>query len=80
MNQVLAAKQRAQQNKKGGGKETRIGRIYSSFQCECSKVKLLPVKKMISKLNISEIKPSSRRYRQSFLTRSRRSNFECPES
>jgi ATPase subunit of ABC transporter with duplicated ATPase domains len=27
-------------------------------------------KKMISKLNISEIKPSSRRYRQSFLTKS----------
>jgi ATPase subunit of ABC transporter with duplicated ATPase domains len=71
MNQVkLAAKQRAQQKKKGG-KETRIGRIYSSFQCECSKVKQATSrKKMISKLNISEIKPSSRRYPAIILTKS----------
>jgi ATPase subunit of ABC transporter with duplicated ATPase domains len=33
----LAAKQRAQQNKKAEEKKQEL-RIYSSFQCECSKV------------------------------------------
>ena len=34
----LAAKQRAQQNKKAEDKKERIGRIYPSFFCKCCKV------------------------------------------
>jgi ATPase subunit of ABC transporter with duplicated ATPase domains len=56
---------------KGGGKETKLEEFIRRFSANVAKSKQATSrKKMISKLNISEIKPSSRRYPQSFLTKS----------
>ena len=59
----LAAKQRAQQNKKAEEKKQELEEYIRRFSANVAKSKQATSrKKMISKLNISEIKPSSRRY------------------
>ncbi len=59
----LAAKQRAQQNKKAEEKKQELEEFIRRFSANVAKSKQATSrKKMISKLNISEIKPSSRRY------------------
>jgi ATPase subunit of ABC transporter with duplicated ATPase domains len=59
----LAAKQRAQQNKKSEEKKQELEEFIRRFSANVAKSKQATSrKKMISKLNISEIKPSSRRY------------------
>ncbi|WP_298144757.1 ATP-binding cassette domain-containing protein [Flavobacterium sp.] len=59
----LAAKQRAQQNKKAEEKKAELEEFIRRFSANVAKSKQATSrKKMISKLNISEIKPSSRRY------------------
>ncbi len=59
----LAAKQRAQQNKKAEEKKQELEEFIRRFTANVAKSKQATSrKKMISKLNISEIKPSSRRY------------------
>ena len=59
----LAAKQRAQQNKKAEEKKQELEEFIRRFSANVAKSKQATSrKKMSSKLNISEIKPSSRRY------------------
>tara|TARA_B100000767_G_C19776905_1_gene543138 strand:- start:5218 stop:6846 length:1629 start_codon:yes stop_codon:yes gene_type:complete len=59
----LAARQRAQQNKKGEEKKKELQEFISRFSANVAKSKQATSrKKMIEKLNIEEIKPSSRRY------------------
>jgi ATPase subunit of ABC transporter with duplicated ATPase domains len=59
----LAAKQRAQQNKKAEEKKQELEEFIRRFSANVAKSKQATSrKKMISKLNISEIRPSSRRY------------------
>lgn len=59
----LAAKQRAQQNKKAEDKKKELQEFISRFSANVAKSKQATSrKKMIDKLNIEEIKPSSRRY------------------
>ncbi|MFV8441987.1 ABC-F family ATP-binding cassette domain-containing protein [Flavobacterium sp. LB2P44] len=59
----LAAKQRAQQNKKAEEKKQELEEFIRRFSANVAKSKQATSrKKMINKLNISEIKPSSRRY------------------
>ncbi|MBF4470820.1 ABC-F family ATP-binding cassette domain-containing protein [Flavobacterium sp. HJJ] len=59
----LAAKQRAQQNKKAEEKKAELEEFIRRFSANVAKSKQATSrKKMISKLNISEIRPSSRRY------------------
>lgn len=59
----LAAKQRAQQNKKAEEKKQELEEFIRRFSANVAKSKQATSrKKMISKLNIAEIKPSSRRY------------------
>ena len=59
----LAVKQRAQQNKKAEEKKQELEEFIRRFSANVAKSKQATSrKKMISKLNISEIKPSSRRY------------------
>ena len=59
----LAAKQRAQQNKKAEEKKKELQEFIARFSANVAKSKQATSrKKMIDKLNISEIKPSSRRY------------------
>ncbi len=59
----LAAKQRAQQNKKAEEKKAELEEFIRRFSANVAKSKQATSrKKMIEKLNISEIKPSSRRY------------------
>lgn len=59
----LAAKQRAQQNKKAEEKKKELEEFVARFSANMAKSKQATSrKKMIDKLNISEIKPSSRRY------------------
>ena len=59
----LAAKQRAQQNKKAEEKKAELEEFIRRFSANVAKSKQATSrKKMISKLNISDIKPSSRRY------------------
>ncbi len=59
----LAAKQRAQQNKKAEEKKQELEEFIRRFSANVAKSKQATSrKKMISKLNISEIKSSSRRY------------------
>lgn len=59
----LAAKQRAQQNKKAEEKKQELEEFIRRFSANVAKSKQATSrKKMISKLNISDIKPSSRRY------------------
>ncbi|NBL65105.1 ATP-binding cassette domain-containing protein [Flavobacterium sp. NST-5] len=59
----LAAKQRAQQNKKAEEKKAELEEFIRRFSANVAKSKQATSrKKMISKLNIAEIKPSSRRY------------------
>ena len=59
----LAAKQRAQQNRKAEEKKAELEEFIRRFSANVAKSKQATSrKKMISKLNISEIKPSSRRY------------------
>jgi ATPase subunit of ABC transporter with duplicated ATPase domains len=59
----LAAKQRAQQNKKAEEKKQELEEFIRRVSANVAKSKQATSrKKMISKLNISEIKPSSRRY------------------
>ncbi len=59
----LAAKQRAQQNKKAEDKKKELEEFIRRFSANVAKSKQATSrKKMISKLNIADIKPSSRRY------------------
>ena len=59
----LAAKQRAQQNKKAEEKKAELEEFIRRFSANVAKSKQATSrKKMIEKLNINEIKPSSRRY------------------
>ena len=59
----LAAKQRAHQNKKAEEKKQELEEFIRRFSANVAKSKQATSrKKMISKLNISDIKPSSRRY------------------
>ncbi len=59
----LAAKQRAQQNKKAEDKKKELEEFIRRFSANVAKSKQATSrKKMISKLNISDIKPSNRRY------------------
>jgi len=59
----LAAKQRAQQNKKAEEKKSELEEFIRRFSANVAKSKQATSrKKMIEKLNLDEIKPSSRRY------------------
>ncbi|MCD8454529.1 ATP-binding cassette domain-containing protein [Tenacibaculum finnmarkense genomovar ulcerans] len=59
----LAAKQRAQQNKKSEDKKKELEEFIRRFSANMAKSKQATSrKKMIDKLNVDEIKPSSRRY------------------
>jgi len=59
----LAARQRAQQNKKSEDKKKELETFIARFSANVAKSKQATSrKKMIDKLNIEEIKPSSRRY------------------
>ena len=59
----LAARQRAQQNKKAEEKKKELETFIARFSANIAKSKQATSrKKMIDKLNIEEIKPSSRRY------------------
>jgi ATPase subunit of ABC transporter with duplicated ATPase domains len=59
----LAARQRAQQNKKAEEKKKELEAFIRRFSANVAKSKQATSrKKMIDKLNVSEIKPSSRRY------------------
>ena len=59
----LAARQRAQQNKKAEEKKAELEEFIRRFSANVAKSKQATSrKKMIEKLNIDEIKPSSRRY------------------
>jgi ATPase subunit of ABC transporter with duplicated ATPase domains len=59
----LAARQRAQQNKKAEEKKKELQEFIQRFSANVAKSKQATSrKKMIEKLNIEEIKPSSRRY------------------
>ena len=59
----LAARQRAQQNKKAEEKKKELEEFIRRFSANVAKSKQATSrKKMIEKLNISEIRPSSRRY------------------
>ncbi len=59
----LAAKQRAQQNKKASDKKKELEEFIRRFSANMAKSKQATSrKKMIEKLNVSDIKPSSRRY------------------
>lgn len=59
----LAAKQRAQANKKAEEKKKELQEFIARFSSNVAKAKQATArKKMIDKLNIEDIKPSSRRY------------------
>ncbi len=59
----LAARQRAQQNKKAEEKAKELQEFIQRFSANVAKSKQATSrKKMLSKLNVDEIKPSSRRY------------------
>lgn len=59
----LAARQRAQQNKKAEDKKKELQQFIERFSANVSKSKQATSrKKMIEKLNVEEIKPSNRRY------------------
>src|SRR5690606_35422785 len=59
----LAARQRAQQNKKAEEKKKELQEVIQRFSANVAKSKQATSrKKMIEKLNVEEIKPSSRRY------------------
>jgi ATPase subunit of ABC transporter with duplicated ATPase domains len=59
----LAAKQRAQQNKKAEEKKKELEEFIRRFSANVAKSKQATSrKKMIDKLNVADIKPSSRRY------------------
>ena len=59
----LAAKQRAQQNKKAEDKKKELEEFIRRFSANVAKSKQATSrKKMIERLNVDEIKPSSRRY------------------
>ncbi len=59
----LAAKQRAQQNKKAEEKKAELEEFIRRFSANVAKSKQATSrKKMIEKLNLADIKPSSRRY------------------
>ena len=59
----LAAKQRAQQNKKATDKKKELEEFIRRFSANVAKSKQATSrKKMIEKLNVEDIKPSSRRY------------------
>lgn len=59
----LAAKQRAQQNKKAEDKKKELEEFIRRFSANVAKSRQATSrKKMIEKLNVEEIKPSSRRY------------------
>ena len=59
----LAAKQRAQQNKKAEDKKKELEEFIRRFSANVAKSKQATSrKKMIEKINVDEIKPSSRRY------------------
>ena len=59
----LAARQRSQQNKKAEEKKKELEEFIRRFSANVAKSKQATSrKKMISKLNIADIKPSSRRY------------------
>lgn len=59
----LAARQRAQQNKKAEEKKKELQEFIARFSANVAKSKQATSrKKMIDKLNIEEIRPSSRRY------------------
>mgnify|MGYP001200176750 CR=1 FL=1 len=59
----LAARQRAQQNKKAEEKKKELEEFIARFSANVAKSKQATSrKKMIDKLNIEEIRPSSRRY------------------
>lgn len=59
----LAARQRAQQNKKAEDKKKELQQFIERFSANVSKSKQATSrKKMIAKLNVEDIKPSNRRY------------------
>lgn len=59
----LAARQRAQQNKKAEEKRKELQEFIQRFSSNVAKAKQATArKKMLDKLNVDEIKPSSRRY------------------
>jgi len=68
----LAARQRAQQNKKAEDKKKELEEFIRRFSANVAKSKQATSrKKMIEKLNIGDIKPSSRRYPGIFFERER---------
>ena len=68
----LAAKQRAQQNKKAEEKKKELEEFIRRFSANVAKSKQATSrKKMIDKLNIADIKPSSRRYQAIIFERER---------
>jgi ATPase subunit of ABC transporter with duplicated ATPase domains len=59
----LASKQRAQQNKKAEDKKKELQEFISRFSANASKSKQATSrKKLLEKINVDDIKPSSRRY------------------
>ena len=68
----LAAKQRAQQNKKAEDKKKELEEFIRRFSANVAKSKQATSrKKMIEKLNVEDIKPSSRRYHAIIFDRDR---------
>lgn len=67
----LAARQRAQQNKKAEEKKAELEEFIRRFSANVAKSKQATSrKKMIDKLNLEEIKPSAQDIQQLFLTKS----------
>jgi ATPase subunit of ABC transporter with duplicated ATPase domains len=76
----LAAKQRAQQNKKAEDKKKELEEFVRRFSANVAKSKQATSrKKMIEKLNVDQIKPSSRRYPAIFFERDREAGDQILE-
>lgn len=76
----LAAKQRAQQNKKAEDKKKELEEFIRRFSANVAKSKQATSrKKMIDKLNVEQIKPSSRRYPAIFFEQDREAGDQILE-
>jgi ATPase subunit of ABC transporter with duplicated ATPase domains len=76
----LAAKQRAQSNKKADEKKKELEAFIRRFSANASKAKQTTSrKKMLEKLNVEDIKPSSRRYPAIIFEREREAGSQILE-
>jgi ATPase subunit of ABC transporter with duplicated ATPase domains len=76
----LAAKQRAQQNKKAEEKKKELEEFIRRFSANVAKSKQATArKKMIEKLDVNQIKPSSRRYPAIFFEQEREAGDQILE-